>query len=208
VPFHGTRLYVLSPGTGLCCPRHRADRSAQLDLSVGRPGPHDFAVRKSFGRLAQRLRPKLSRPSHPAPNVRDDREAPLLIERGTARTILLICGRRQGTFCKSECTGCDRLARRAVWAWHACAFCPSCSAHQPCAAPRARGRRWLRIASTTRAAHEDRQPSADRPLAAVRSCPRLMICPIASTIRTTTIFLRKYDEDASANLSHTDLQAL
>jgi hypothetical protein len=26
------------------------------------------------------------RPSHPAPNVRDDREAPLLEERGTAET--------------------------------------------------------------------------------------------------------------------------
>ena len=34
---------ALSPGTGLSCPRHRADRSARLGLSVGRPGPHAFA---------------------------------------------------------------------------------------------------------------------------------------------------------------------
>jgi hypothetical protein len=32
------------------------------------------------------------RPSHPAPNVRDDREAPLLSERGTVRIMLLIYG--------------------------------------------------------------------------------------------------------------------
>jgi hypothetical protein len=44
-------------------------------------GPHDFAVRLD----ALRLRASL-RPSHPAPNVRDDREAPLLEERGTAET--------------------------------------------------------------------------------------------------------------------------
>src|SRR6185437_16404447 len=35
-------------------------------------GPHDFAVRIGSARLAP---PK--RPSHPAPNVRDDRETPL-----------------------------------------------------------------------------------------------------------------------------------
>ena len=57
------------PGTGLVCPRraqaaHRASRV--LGASVGAPGPHDFTVRKRLGRRAQRLRPKLSRPSHPA----------------------------------------------------------------------------------------------------------------------------------------------
>src|SRR6202167_4636507 len=45
----------------------------QLDISVGISGPHDFAVRFSIARLAT---PK--RPPHPAPNVRDDREAPLM----------------------------------------------------------------------------------------------------------------------------------
>src|SRR5690242_12016128 len=74
--FYG--LYALSPGTGLSCPCRRRIIICRLSLSVGRPGPHDFAVRKLIGRLAQRLRPNLSRPSHPAPNVRDDREAPLI----------------------------------------------------------------------------------------------------------------------------------
>jgi hypothetical protein len=44
-------------------------------------GRYDFAVRIE----ARRLRASM-RPSHPAPNVRDDREAPLLEERGTAET--------------------------------------------------------------------------------------------------------------------------
>jgi hypothetical protein len=47
--------------------------TARLDLSVGRSGPHDFAVRTCRARLAQPVRP-----SHPASYVRDDREAPLL----------------------------------------------------------------------------------------------------------------------------------
>jgi len=78
-------LYVLSPGTGLSCPRRSLGCSreplSELDLSVGRPGPHDFTVRALPGRLAQRLRPGHSRPSHPASNVRDDREAPLMWRR-------------------------------------------------------------------------------------------------------------------------------
>ncbi len=50
--------------------------SQELDASVAASGPHDFAVRVSHARQAQP-----SRPPHPAPNVRDDREAPLLSRR-------------------------------------------------------------------------------------------------------------------------------
>ncbi len=46
-------------------------RLQRLGLSVGRPGPHDFAVRTGLARLA---RP--ARPSHPALHVRDDAYAP------------------------------------------------------------------------------------------------------------------------------------
>jgi hypothetical protein len=70
-----TVSFALSPVTGLFCHRRFADNPAKLDTSVGVSGPHDFAVRHSFIR---RLKPP--RPSHPAPNVRDDREAPLLWE--------------------------------------------------------------------------------------------------------------------------------
>jgi hypothetical protein len=52
----------------------------KLDISVGISGPHDFAVRESAARLAP-----LSRPRHPAPNVRDDREAPLFSGAGRIR---------------------------------------------------------------------------------------------------------------------------
>ena len=40
-----TAYFVLSPGTGLFCPRHRRNCFRQLDASVGAPGPHAFAVR-------------------------------------------------------------------------------------------------------------------------------------------------------------------
>ena len=53
----------------------------QLDTSVGVSGPHDFAVRSSIIRPRARRAPDAQRPPHPAPYVRDDREAPLLWER-------------------------------------------------------------------------------------------------------------------------------
>ena len=71
------RLISRSPRcAGLDSHRHSQIIIRELDPSVGGPGPHDFAVRISRARLAQR-----TRPSHPAPNVRDDRETPLLWER-------------------------------------------------------------------------------------------------------------------------------
>jgi hypothetical protein len=73
----------------------------KLDISVGMPGPHDFAVRLRAARLAS---PK--RPPHPAPNVRDDRETPLLVRRDSAENAFDL-GLR------SIPSGCDKLARRA-----------------------------------------------------------------------------------------------
>src|SRR5579859_5728751 len=68
-------LYRALPGepglfaTVICATRkHRR----QLDTSVGVSGPHGFAVRFGAARLASP-----TRPLHPAPNVRDDRETPL-----------------------------------------------------------------------------------------------------------------------------------
>jgi hypothetical protein len=59
---------------------------SRVDTSVGVSGRHDFTVRDTRSRQA-----RASRPSHPAPNVRDDRETPLLIGRGAARLMDLIC---------------------------------------------------------------------------------------------------------------------
>ena len=98
-----TAYFALSPVTGHFC--HRRSRwnffLRKLDTSVGVSGPHDFAVRHSAARLAS---PK--RPSHPVPNVRDDREAPLLSGRD-ARKDAGDLGVR------STASGCGRLARRA-----------------------------------------------------------------------------------------------
>ena len=67
-----TVSFVLSPGTGLSCPRRFAEDSTKLDASVGASGPHAFAVRK-----APLVRASIAlgalRPSHPALTFRDDR---------------------------------------------------------------------------------------------------------------------------------------
>ena len=69
-------LRALPGDRALLPPSSRRMNPANLSASVGAPGPHDLAVRESAARLAP-----LPRPSHPAPNVRDDREPPLLRER-------------------------------------------------------------------------------------------------------------------------------
>jgi hypothetical protein len=68
-----TVSFVLSPGTGLSCPRHLHDAKhhRKLGASVGAPGPHDFSVRKQAVRLATHLRPP-----HYRLACRDDRDTP------------------------------------------------------------------------------------------------------------------------------------
>jgi hypothetical protein len=67
-----TVSFALSPETGLIV-SVASGSSHQFDISIGMSGPHDFAVRLARVRLCA---PK--RPPHPAPNVRDDRETPLV----------------------------------------------------------------------------------------------------------------------------------
>ena len=75
------RLPSYSPRcAGLDSHRHRRKIIRRFDLSIGRPGPYDFAVRTGALRLAHQ-----QRPSHPASYVRDDREAPLLRRTGQHR---------------------------------------------------------------------------------------------------------------------------
>src|SRR5712664_2478745 len=77
-----TVSFALSPVTGLFCHRHFAGHVPQsLAPASGRqdhttsPSAATSFVRALFTHLT------LPRPSHPAPNVRDDREPPLLRER-------------------------------------------------------------------------------------------------------------------------------
>jgi hypothetical protein len=74
-------LYALSPGTGVIAPVIRAPvERCELGISTGMPGPCDFAVRAvSFVRELI-VHCDTSRPPRRRLNVRDDREAPLLIE--------------------------------------------------------------------------------------------------------------------------------
>jgi hypothetical protein len=76
------RLIRTLPGDRALLPPSPADHHRRLGISVGMPGPYDFAVRnRSFvgmiGSCCDRLRPP-----RPALNVRDDREAPLLSSTG------------------------------------------------------------------------------------------------------------------------------
>jgi hypothetical protein len=83
-----TVSFVLSPEIGLCVSVVGAMREhcRQLAASVEASGPHDFAVRDTRNRLLRASRPPL-----PAPNVRDDRETPLVFGRGMREVLLLIC---------------------------------------------------------------------------------------------------------------------
>jgi len=67
-------LRALSGDRALLPPSLRRINPAKLDASVGASGPHDF-----FRPLWLRSSLKPWRPSHPALNVRDDREAPLYL---------------------------------------------------------------------------------------------------------------------------------
>jgi hypothetical protein len=95
-----TVSFVLSLVTGLDCHHRRAETSARLDASVGASGPHDFAVRAGAARPAA-----LSRPSHPAPNVRDDRDTPLLWERDGGNEEVICVASEAKYFFKRGWTG-------------------------------------------------------------------------------------------------------
>ena len=82
-----TASFALSPVIGLSChrPRRDAKHHRQVDASVEASGPHDLAVRLTRVRLCA---PKASTAS--PPNVRDDRETPLLIGHGMAGILPVI----------------------------------------------------------------------------------------------------------------------
>jgi hypothetical protein len=115
----GFTAYTCSPrGPGSFAPVTLAKLfPRKLSASVGAPGPHAFAVRVSIARLAT-----LPRPPHPAPNVRDDREAPLLWEQdGGENTRFLIfrksniCVRPTGNRNQLESAHEIRFCAHAFW---------------------------------------------------------------------------------------------
>jgi hypothetical protein len=109
----GDRAFLPPSSADKWLVRARLGRHAfrELDASVGASGPHDFAVRSqhlSSARLVIAHRPfdppcdplarkTLPRPSHPAPNVRDDRDTPLLWD-GMRKVLDVIWGAREPKF--------------------------------------------------------------------------------------------------------------
>jgi hypothetical protein len=91
------RLIRDLPGDHAWLPPSSADRSAHLAPASERqdhttsPSAATSFVRALFARLT------LPRPSHPVPNVRDDRDTPLLWA-GTAQTVSLIWGNREAEY--------------------------------------------------------------------------------------------------------------
>ena len=77
-------LYVLSPGSGLSCPRCLPGLTGKRSARVAAPGPHDFAVR--CGRFARRARTHLTpqRPSQPAPRCVTIARTSLMVARAEA----------------------------------------------------------------------------------------------------------------------------
>jgi hypothetical protein len=111
----GFTAYTCSPrGPGSFAPVTLAKLlPRKLSASVGAPGPHAFAVRISIARLAT-----LPRPPHPAPNVRDDREAPLLWVRDGEENTQFLIFRKTNIFAKGAGQGNQKTTRRANhWAF-------------------------------------------------------------------------------------------
>jgi len=103
-----------------------ASRSfCSLDLSVGRPGPHDFVVRINAVRPRETIA-RVANASIASRLGRDDSAYAPLTEAGPAHHASDF---RKSQVClrKTEQAGCDRMARRAVCAWRLCAICPSCA---------------------------------------------------------------------------------
>jgi hypothetical protein len=103
-----TVCFVLSPGTGLSCPRRFVDHPAKLGASVGASGPHDFTVRDLDVRLTQGRVHRIPLPTfvtiakRPSSRPRDARKSARDLPDGTSAL------------------ACDMLARRAICAWQVC----------------------------------------------------------------------------------------
>jgi hypothetical protein len=101
-----TVYFVLSPVTGLFCHRRSQDKPATLTPASGR---QDHTTSPSASASFVNAPPK--RPPHPAPNVRDDRDTPLLWD-GMARVlrVIWVCGEAK-YFCPAIWTGQITLIR-------------------------------------------------------------------------------------------------
>ncbi len=116
-PRDGVNAYTCSPRGPAVLPPSPADHHHQLGLSVGRPGPHAFAVRAMSSVRRRFARCNMSRPSHFAANVRDDRDTSPAVQRNAGIISVIWANREtiyvfQKTLTASVVVG--RFARRAI----------------------------------------------------------------------------------------------
>jgi hypothetical protein len=112
--FYG--LYVIFPVTGLSCHRHSWIVSTTLAPASGRQN-HTISPSAIASFVRAMIAPELSRPSHPASYVRDDRETPLMWERDGDSYKFDLGSSRSDLFSRD---GLDRFSQSDV-------ICPSCS---------------------------------------------------------------------------------
>ncbi len=98
-------LYVFSSVRRAFWPPSPRARHARLDLSVGRSGPHEFAVRAGLARRA-----RSTRPSHPATHVRDDRDTPLQVARDGVNHRLIWVSDKEKYFCCAGLTSFRKIS--------------------------------------------------------------------------------------------------
>jgi hypothetical protein len=89
-----TAYFALSPVTGLSCHRRRPRCESIIANLTPASGRQDHTTSPSEV-LRARL-PRKSRPSHPAPNVRDDRDTPLFAGAEWREVLKVICPSAQG----------------------------------------------------------------------------------------------------------------
>ena len=108
------RLIRDLPRDRLSCPCRPRSSSAphDLDASVGAPGPRDFVVRMTSFVRAHMHTATSPRPSHPAPNVRDDAYVPL-VGQDEAEYARIPKNRNRNIFRRRAGQASPRAARRA-----------------------------------------------------------------------------------------------
>jgi hypothetical protein len=105
-----TAYNVISPVIGLCCHRRQRDTSRRLERQ--RRGVRTTRLRRAHSCSSSTAR---QRPSHPAPNVRDDRETPLDLGQDDLLSIPASSGPSSGDFWNSELKG-RFLSLPSLWA--------------------------------------------------------------------------------------------
>ncbi len=121
-----TIYFAFSSETGLV-DSVACSRRCKLDACVGASGRRDFTVCGTALRPAHNAPDAVRIPSHPAPNVRDDRDTPPFMERETREGLMVICPTAKAkNFGEGHWTSCGTQCRRD---WDATMNIPSVDRH-------------------------------------------------------------------------------